>query len=693
MKSAVFVLAALALLPRANAAVTVTNVGDGFRAQGGAIAIQCSRDLRFRVFLEKSGRWITLSPETAPTAAISVKLGSHDSALLLTGPPTAMGNHVILRASDAGSSLGAEIVLDFPERYPDVVVLRPHFINTRSSGSLKIDEVRQAALALLSDERGFWSMQGGGYKWGEDFILPVRAGFRRDNYTGPKGDGNGGGMPFVDLWRPEMGVAVALLDPKPVLAWVPVEIARGGLARVNVTTKPAAVVAAGASYDPAPAMIAVHTGDFYDPVVRYRQLMTELGVAPVTEYVPADYAPSYCTWGYQRNFTMDEVLAKLPQMQELGMTDFILDDGWFDLFGNWLPTRAKFPNGETDMKAAIQKIHAAGMKFRLWWSPGSADPGSDIDRRHADWFILDQSGRKAKASWNAYYLCPAYPPVREATKQLVRRFVTDWSTDSFKLDGTDLNHAPLCYNPAHHHKSPEESFEQWPELMREIRAEARRLRPGFRVELCPCGITPTYQLATAMEQPTDSDPFIHQITQRTKFLKAMFGPRTPVLQEYVGVSVETQARIPSSVDVYPRAIGTGEVPSTFTTKIAEKHARWTKIYNRHRPAEGEYLNLYDTGWEAVEGHAIRKGAKLYYGFFTRQPGADFTGNVKLRGLDARRYRVTDYANDRDLGSVTGPSAELKTAFHDALLVVAEPAESAPSANTHPSLRAATVRER
>ena len=671
------------MLARADEPALSHIAGGGLRAAAGNIAIECSRDLRVRVFLKKQGTWTTLSPAVPPSPAVSVKTGERMPAFLLSGVPsktaaasTAFGESArVVLDGDSTSGLALELTLDFPKRYPDVVIASSRFTNPRQGRPVILSEVNQAALALASgalNGPAFWTLQGGGYKWGADFIMPVRGGFIQDNYTGPKGDGNGGGFPFVDLWRPEMGVAVALLDPKPVLAWLPVEVSRGGLADVRVTTRPDAQVPPGGSYSPAPVMIAVHRGDFYDPVVRYRELMTDLGVAPVTEYTPEDYAPAWCTWGYQRKFTVDEVLAKLPQMQQLKMTDFILDDGWFDLFGNWLPTRGKFPNGEADLKAAVAKIHAAGMKFRLWWSPGSADPGSDIDRQHADWFILDKAGRREKASWNAYYLCPAYAPVREAMLQLVRRFVLDWSTDSFKLDGTDLNHAPLCYNPAHHHARPEESFEQWPELMRAIRTEARRLRPGFRVELCPCGITPTFQLAAAMEQPTDSDPYVNQVTPRTKFLKAVFGPRSPVLQEYVGVSVSAAPGRSSGVDIYPRAIGTGEVLSTFTTKLEENHARWTAIYNRHRPAEGEYLNLYDIGWEKVEGHAIRKGAKLYYGFFTRRPGDDYSGTVQLRGLGNARYRVTDYASGRSFGEVGGPAADVKAAFKDALLLVAEP---------------------
>jgi len=56
-------------------------------------------------------------------------------------------------------------------------------------------------------------------------------------------------------------------------------------------------------------MIAVHQGDFYDPMVLYRRLMGGLGAGVVTEYEPENYAPAWCTWGYQTNFTMDAMLA------------------------------------------------------------------------------------------------------------------------------------------------------------------------------------------------------------------------------------------------------------------------------------------------------------------------------------------------------------------------------------------------
>jgi alpha-galactosidase len=247
--------------------------------------------------------------------------------------------------------------------------------------------------------------------------------------------------------------------------------------------------------------------------------------------------------------------------------------------------------------------------------------------------------------------------------------------DSFKIDGTDLNHAPLCYNPAHHHARPEESFEQWPGLFREIRETAMAIRPDFRIELCPCGITPTYQLGTAFEQSVTSDPSDTQVTNRVKFLKAWFGPSAPVLEEYVGLLGQKE---PSGkpyefrAELFPRAIGTGAVVSTFSPVLNETHQQWTATYNKVRLAEGEYLNLYDVGWDNPESHVIRKEQKLYYGFFTRVPGGEFSGKITLRGLSAGRYRVTDYVQQQVISEVSGPEAVLSASFRDSLLLLADP---------------------
>jgi len=110
--------------------------------------------------------------------------------------------------------------------------------------------------------------------------------------------------------------------------------------------------------------------------------------------------------------------------------------------------------------------------------------------------------------------------VREFTRGLVTRFVNDWSVDAFKLDGVDLNHARSALI--------RRTTTRGRRLLRAVAGPvpgisdtARATRKDFRMEFCPCGITPTFQTISIFEQPTDSDPFDYQVTARVKFLKAL----------------------------------------------------------------------------------------------------------------------------------------------------------------------------
>src|SRR5262249_53508595 len=84
-------------------------------------------------------------------------------------------------------------------------------------------------------------------------------------------------------------------------------------------------------------------------------------------------------------------------------------------------------------------------------------------------------------------------------------------------------------------------------------------------------------------------------------------------------------------------------------------AKGIAIYKAKMLSRGEYLGtLYDIGFDRPETHAIRKDDKLYYAFYAPQ----WSGNLTLRGLDSRSYRITDYVEGKDLGTVRGPEATL-----------------------------------
>ena len=43
--------------------------------------------------------------------------------------------------------------------------------------------------------------------------------------------------------------------------------------------------------------------------------------------------------------------------------------------------------------------------------------------------------------WNAFYLCPAYPPTRDYTRKLVRKIIGEWGYEGLKLDGQHMQAA------------------------------------------------------------------------------------------------------------------------------------------------------------------------------------------------------------------------------------------------------------
>ena len=93
------------------------------------------------------------------------------------------------------------------------------------------------------------------------------------------------------------------------------------------------------------------------------------------------------------------------------------------------------------------------------------------------------------------------------------------------------------------------------------------------------------------------------------------------------------------------------------------------LYNTQMLSRGEYLGgLYDIGFDRPEAHAIRKSGKMFYAFFA----PEWKGAIKLRELPPGQFRMVDYENHRELGSVRGPVASLNVEFEKHLLLRADP---------------------
>ena len=69
----------------------------------------------------------------------------------------------------------------------------------------------------------FWSFQSGSYEKRPDWVLPLKPGFRQENFLGMNAPDYGGGTPVVDVWCRDIGIAVGHVEMAPKLVSLPVE--------------------------------------------------------------------------------------------------------------------------------------------------------------------------------------------------------------------------------------------------------------------------------------------------------------------------------------------------------------------------------------------------------------------------------------------------------------------------------------
>lgn len=565
--------------------------------------------------------------------------------------------------------------------YPAMAVYDVSYVNM-GTGSLQVTQWVNNEYQVIpqseEDAVPFWSFQGGSYRSRPDWVLPVRAGSVQENYLGMNASDYGGGVPVLDLWRPDVGIAVGHLEMKPKLVSLPVVMDSSKSAQIGVEFKVDSTLNAGQKLSTFTTFMNVHTGDYFASLRDYQRLMVSKGVE--FKSIPESaYEPVWCAWGYGRDFTIDQITASLEKVKSVGYKWAVLDDGWQIAEGDWRPNQKHFPNADASMKEFVQTIHGRGLKAKLWWAPLAADPGSKIMQEHPEYLLRNQDGSLQRISWwNAYYLDPSHPGVQQYTKELVVKMLRDWGYDGLKIDGQHLNAAPPCHDPDHKHARPEDSVEAMPDFFRIIYETALEINPESVVEICPCGTTYSFFTLPYMNQSVASDPTSSwQIRLKGKTFKALMGPSAPYYGDHVELS-------DGGTD-FASTIGVGGIIGTKFTVVprSDRQARlqlsgdrekewkrWLDLYEQHMLPTGTYLgDLYDIGFDKPEAHAVLKNGRLHYAFYAEE----WTGPIQLRGLDAsKRYRIHDYVNRKDLGRVEGPVGSLEVAFTGYLLVQAIP---------------------
>ena len=167
--------------------------------------------------------------------------------------------------------------------------------------------------------------------------------------------------------------------------------------------------------------------------------------------------------------------------------------------GDWEPRKDTFP--DDTLQKVVKAYHDNGINITLWWIPLVVEDGhgkdilnhrpyqlSKVVKDHPDWLILGKDGKPARATADLGALCPAVPEVQQYYKQLTERFIHDWDFDGHKLDFSYT--VPACYNPKHHHKSPNDSIAAVGDVYK-VTSKLRAIRGGKRTRGGPSSSPPT----------------------------------------------------------------------------------------------------------------------------------------------------------------------------------------------------------
>lgn len=602
----------------------------------------------------------------------------------------------------AGIALERNLVVEAYDDFPNVALVSATYNNT-GTADIQVDQVWMQQHRFNSHESkahpyDMWSFEGSSYDWGKDDVLKLTRTFSQPNLMGEavKG-GYGGGIPVLAFWTASVGEAIGHVETVPWTLSMPAKVDPDGRVEASIAIPVNSSLKPGESYSTPRSFVAVYSGDFYEPLRMWSSVLQKEGWE-IPKPSSEAYNVSWCGWGYEFNVTPAQMLGTVPKLKELGIKWATLDDRWFDTYGDWNPRAETFPGDS--IKQMVDEFHTQGMLVQLWWLPLGVEDGqgrweshkyvvSKVAQEHPEWLILDKNGKHARMTRDLAALCPALPEVREYYAKLTEKFIRDWGFDGSKLD--NIYSVPACYNPAHHHKSPQDSVNAMGDVYKAIFETTRAIKPQSVTQACPCGTTPSLAWLPFIDQAVTADPVgAVQVRRRIKMYKALLGPQAAVYGDHVELSAMTSlgnGNWSEHGSDFASTLGAGGVPGTKfvwpdpgpkfkpVALTSEKEAHWKKwigLYNEKMLSRGNFRDLYVYGYDFPEAYAIEKGGKMYYAFFA--DNGSFKGEVELRGLKPGSYRVFDYADGKDMGTVqaTDAAPRMKADFKEHLLLEVSP---------------------
>jgi alpha-galactosidase len=223
--------------------------------------------------------------------------------------------------------------------------------------------------------------------------------------------------------------------------------------------------------------------------------------------VPAMPPPLEWTHWYQffQDISEERFLAAANKISglngELPFRTLQLDDGYQPAWGDWELTNPRFPRGLGYLAARIRE---RGFMPGLWLAPFVVQPGSRLEREHADWLLRDAQERLVRSgffySFFGYALDLSQPEVLEHLRRLGET-LRGWGFGFIKAD--------FCYAGA----LPGSRHDPHLTRAQALRRGLEALRAGIGEDAfllgCGCPFGPALGLVDAMRIGPDTAPSWH----------------------------------------------------------------------------------------------------------------------------------------------------------------------------------------
>ena len=228
-------------------------------------------------------------------------------------------------------------------------------------------------------------------------------------------------------------------------------------------------------------MIDRRGGDFADTVRECSEWVAKKNGFTEAFAPESAFDPLYSTWyAYLQDVHAGELEEEARLAAALGMKTMILDDGWqkvdsrtfYSATGDWMPVPSRFP----DMKAHVDAVHKAGLKYMLWLAvPFMGDEAKNYPK------FKD----KLLSGGDTGILDPRFPEVREYLISTYERVVGEWGFDGVKLDFIDSFTLPKN-DPALKDNYAGRDYRSLPDavnrLMKDVLDRLRKINPDVLVE-------------------------------------------------------------------------------------------------------------------------------------------------------------------------------------------------------------------